>query len=305
MPRLNVGPGKGEHLVRNVRRWIEGAKELLKGETGSLESGFSLAFTDQAARQLGDRDPLALPGEELVSIFSYRFGDETQKKRRAGATKRLKEEFDDDLEALNRSCSETFQNWEAAVNALVENRIDQPEVRAIRREVFRLYETIHLICETPNLIFVPLTYEVASGSDESDTNKALRRLYVALILSLVFDASVALHKEDEPVDFVTGSGAAYVPPVPAIRSLIGGDWVSITAAKDWLRAIGAASLLARDTGFSERSALYRVLAEDPPERLARRIDENKRSDGRRIDLTANHVHWIETIIETRRKEAAR
>jgi hypothetical protein len=305
MPRLNLGPGKGAQLVRGVHEWIEAAKRLLKGEVGSLDSGFSLALTDQAARQLGDRDPFALQGNDLISVFSYRFKGDTQKKRRAEAMKRLKEEFDESLEALNMACSERFPSWDAAVDALIENRIDQQEVRAIRREVFRLYETIHLICETPNLIFIPLTYEIAAGQDESETNKAIRKLYVTLLLSLVFDCSVAIHRDGEPVDFNAGAGAAFVPPVSAVRSLIGNDWVSIGDGKRWLRAIGAASLLAGDTGFSERSALYRVLAEDPPERLARRIDENKRSDGRRIDLSANHVHWIETVVATRRKEAAR
>lgn len=273
LPRLNLGPGKGEQLTRKVREWVEAAKGQMRGETGSLEAGFSFGLTDQVARHLGERDPFALGPDELLSLFSYRFTADTLQKRRREAMKRIKKEFDDNLNALNEACNQQFPTWEAAVEALIEDRVDQQEFKAIRREVFRLYETIHLICETPNLIFIPLTYEVAAGADESETSKGLRRLYVSLILSLVFDASVAIHKEGEPVDFRDGAGTAYVPPAPAVRSLIGYDWLPIPKAERWLSAIGAASLLVRDTGLPARSALYEILAADPPEKIARRIEE--------------------------------
>lgn len=89
LPRLNLGPGKGEQLIRKVREWTETAKAQMRGDTGNLESGFSFGFTDQAARHLGERDPFALEPEELLSIFSYRFTPDTQKKRRQEAMKRL------------------------------------------------------------------------------------------------------------------------------------------------------------------------------------------------------------------------
>lgn len=289
LPRLNVGPGKGERLVRKVQEWVEAAKGMMRGESGNLESGFSLAFTSEAARHLGNRDPFALDPEALLALFSYRYTADTQKKRRREAMKRLKEEFDD-LNAIQIVSGHSFPSWEAAVEALVEDRIPQQEFRVIRREVFRLYETIHLICQTPNLIFVPLSYEVAAGDDESETSKALRRLYVALILSLVFDTSVAIHKQGEPVDFRGGAGAAYIPPVPAVRSLIGHDWLPIVEAKRWLSAIGAASQLVRDTGLPPRSALYQILAADPPEKIARRIE-----DGGKRSVTSQHIRLIEQL----------
>lgn len=290
LPRLNLGPGKGEQFVQKVKEWIEAAKGQMRGELGTLEFGFSLGLTDQVARHLGDRDPFILSPEELLSLFSYRFAPDTQKKRRQEALKRLKEEFDDDLNALNLASQQHFSTWEEAVEALIENRLEQQECRAIRREVFRLYETIHLICQTPNLVFIPLTYEIAAGNDESETSKGLRRLYVALILSLVFDAAVAIHKEGDQVDFQSGVRAAYVPPVPAVRSLVGHDWLPIPEAQRWLAAIGAASLLVRDTGLPARSALYQILAADPAEQIARRIEEG---GGR--NLTPNHVYLIEQL----------
>lgn len=302
LPRLNLGPGKGQQLVQKVKEWVEAAKGQMRGETGNLEAGFSLGFTDQAARHLGARDPSTMGSEDLLSLFSYRFTADTQKKRKREAVKRLKEEFDDDFNALNVACAQSFTTWEEVVEALVENRIDQQDVRAIRREVFRLYETIHLICQTPNLIFVPLTYEVAAGSDESETSKGLRRLYVALLLSLVFDASVAIYKEGEPIDFQGVAGTAYVPPVPAIRSLVRHNWVPLVEANRWLSAIGAASQLVRDTGLSARSALYQILATEPPEKIARRIEENWRKQGQQHLLSQDHVRWIETIIGIQREE---
>jgi hypothetical protein len=295
MPRLNLGPGKGERLVSKVRQWIEIAKARMRADSGSPESGFSLSFTDQTARHLRERDSFSLEPEELLTVFSYRFTAETQKKRRQEAVKLLKQEFDNDLDALNVACGSSFLTWDDAVEALIENRIDQQDCKSIRREVFRLYETMDLICETPNLIFIPLVYDIAASTDESETSKGLRRLHVAIILSLVFDAAVAINKENEPVDFGGKVGAAYVPPVPAIRALVGCDWLSIDEGTHWLAAIGAAALLIRDTGLPIRSALYQILATDPAEKLARRIEE---VGGR--TLTPHHVQLIQRLPEFRR-----
>jgi hypothetical protein len=295
MPRLNLGPGKGERLVSKVRRWVEIAKARMRADSGSPESSFSLSFTDQTARHLRDRDPFSLEPEELLTVFSYRFTAETQKKRRQEAVKQLKQEFDNDLDALNVACVSSFLTWDDAVDALIENRIDQQDCKSIRREVFRLYETMDLICETPNLIFIPLVYDIAASTDESETSKGLRRLHVAIILSLVFDAAVAIHKENEPVDFSGKVGAAYVPSVPAIRALVGCDWLSIDEGTQWLAAIGAAALLIRETGLPVRSALYQILATDPAEKLARRIEE---VGGR--TLTPHHVQLIQRLPQFRR-----
>lgn len=293
LPRLNLGPGKGQQVVDGIRGWVEAAKAQMRGEAGSLESGFSLGLTDQAARHLGDRDPFGLKPEELLSLFSYRFTADTQKKRRAEAMRRLKEAFDDDLDTLNVACAQSVATWEEAVEALIENRIVQQEFAVIRREVFRLYETIHLVCQTPNLIFVPLSYEVAADGKESEASKGLRRLYVALVLSMAFDAAVAIHKEGEPVDFHATAGAAFVPPVAAVRSLVGYDWLPILEVRRWLSAIGAASQLGRDTGLSPRSALYQILAGDPPERLVRRVEEYLGKEGRPV--TVRHLRLIEQL----------
>ena len=289
-PRLNCGPRRGEKVIRDVRALVEAAQGDMRGETGDLERGFSLGFTDQAARAIGDRDPFALAPGELLALFRYRYTADTQKKRRREAMKRLKGEFDEDLAALNASFGESFETWGAAVQALIENRISDPEIKAIRREVFRLYETVQLVCETPNVMFIPMSYEIAGGDKESETSKALRRLYVALLLGMVFDSAVAIDRGSEAAQAQGNRGAAYVAPVPAVRALIGYDWLPVTEAKQWLMAIGAASQLVRATGLPERSALYQILAADPAERIARRIEEQNE-----IRLSLNHVCLISQL----------
>lgn len=281
---------EGEKVIRDVRALVEAAQGDMRGETGDLERGFSLGFTDQAARAIGDRDPFALAPGELLALFRYRYTADTQKKRRREAMKRLKGEFDEDLAALNASFGESFETWGAAVQALIENRISDPEIKAIRREVFRLYETVQLVCETPNVMFIPMSYEIAGGDKESETSKALRRLYVALLLGMVFDSAVAIDRGSEAAQAQGNRGAAYVAPVPAVRALIGYDWLPVTEAKQWLMAIGAASQLVRATGLPERSALYQILAADPAERIARRIEEQNE-----IRLSLNHVCLISQL----------
>jgi nucleotide-binding universal stress UspA family protein len=111
---------------------------------------------------------------------------------------------------------------------------------------------------------------------------------------------VAIQKEGDPLGAPVRTGAAHVPAVPAVRSLVGYDWLPFTEARRWVAAIGAAALLAQDSGLPARSALYQVLASDPAERIARRIEE---SGGGR--LTGRHLHLIEQLpgFRSRRKEA--
>jgi hypothetical protein len=77
LPRVNLGPVRGECLVELVRQWVEAAKGQMRGDSGSVEFGFSFGLTDQVARNLGDRDPAVFQADDLVSLFSYRFTPDT------------------------------------------------------------------------------------------------------------------------------------------------------------------------------------------------------------------------------------
>jgi len=270
-PRLNLGPINGAQLLQRIREWTDAAN----GAIGA-ESGFSLGFTDHAARRAHNHDPFEMAPGDLVALFRYRVSSDTQKKRKHEVLQLLKEAFDDSLDALNTACVRSFPSWEAALEALVADQIDQQDCKAIRRKVFRL-GAIELIPQTPNMILIPLSAPIAAGKDESESSKALRRLYVSLILSVVFDASVAIRRAADIGELGQSAGAAYVPPVPAVRSLIGREWVKASEARYWLTAIGAASILARDASLPPRSALYQALASDPAERLVRRIEAGGRS----------------------------
>lgn len=103
-----------------------------------------------------------------------------------------------------------------------------------------------------------MRYDFAVG-EESDTNSALRELFALLLIGLALDCSIAAIDSGESITFVGGEGVARVPTVPAIRDLIGSDWVSLERAKIWLEKIGAASLLADVTAYPERSNLYEIL----------------------------------------------
>jgi hypothetical protein len=68
LPRLNLGPVRGERLVELVRQWVEAAKGQMRGDSGSVELGFSFGLTDQVARNLGDRSnhtTTARPGKPV------------------------------------------------------------------------------------------------------------------------------------------------------------------------------------------------------------------------------------------------
>jgi hypothetical protein len=62
LPQLNLGPERGQQLVGKVHDWVEAAKMQMRGESRGVEVGFSLSFTDHAARNLGERDPFFLVG---------------------------------------------------------------------------------------------------------------------------------------------------------------------------------------------------------------------------------------------------
>jgi hypothetical protein len=271
-PRLNLGPANGSRLIQKVREWADAANSI-----GNLEFGFSMSFTDQTARQMRAHDPFQLDAEDLIDLFRFRFTSDKQKERKKGALELLRQSFEDDLDSLNAACASSFHDWDDAINALMADTIDQQECKAIRRQAFRTGGAIQLIPQTPNLILIPLKYEIASGSDESESNKAIRCLYVALILSVVFDAAVSIRRNADISDASRTSGAAYVPPVAAVRSLIGSEWIGVDQARYWLNAIGAAGALARGAALPTRSALYQALSVAPAEKLLRRIEDTGRA----------------------------
>ncbi|MBX9685298.1 MAG: hypothetical protein K2X27_01275, partial [Candidatus Obscuribacterales bacterium] len=289
IPQLNLGPRHGEWLVERIRTWVLSA-QLQLSEDGDLSQGFYLNLIQTPARKLQSQDPLFISNQELLALFMNPVSSDKQKDRQKRIIAALKEEFDNDLAEVNDRSGVRFDSWEDAAKAVLDKTVNLQEFSLIRREVLRT-ATLHLVCETPNMIMVPLSREISGLKDESDTSKALRKLFISLTLGLAFNARVAIKKEAESLELGVGSGCAYVAPLPAVRSLIGTEWIAIPDAIKWLRAIGAASLLVKDTKFPERNALFQVLSAEPAEWLARRIEQASDSG----NCTLKQIELIEQL----------
>ena len=135
-PRLNLGPLNGELLLSSIRQWADTANA-----TKGVEL-VSISFTDQTARSVQERDPFELESNDLVAMFRYRYSTDTQKKRSKEALRMLKDEFEDDLNSLNIACSAAYTDWDAALESLWADKIDQQDCKRIRREVFKLGDAV-------------------------------------------------------------------------------------------------------------------------------------------------------------------
>lgn len=282
LPPWNMGPRNGEKLLRDVHMIVDQAVAEMRGDTGDLSYGFSFGFTDGIAGRAMTSDSVG--GVSAIALFRYRFKPETVRKRKREVEKRLRQEYDEDLDAMNAMCGTAYESWAHAAEAVSSPGSLPDDLAAIRRDVLRLYPTMTLVCETPNLVFVPLSYAIAASAEESDSNRALRRLFIALLLHRLFRATIAIHSEPSDIDPTTAAGAAWIPPIPALRSLIGSDWVPAETANTWLERIGAAARLAQVTGYSPRSAIYQTLVADPAEQLLRRIEHESRASMMHVDL---------------------
>jgi len=278
-PRMNIGPGAGELLVLRAQALYDKAYAIMTGETTDPDQRIWLAFTPVIASNILDRDIYRLTPEQLADLLSYRTGEQERRKNRRQLSKAIREAYNEDLEEANLEWGTEFATWDEAVDAVIANRVDDPTVRWIRSGVYRLHPQMRLICQTPHMIMLPVTYSIVLG-DDSETNAALRRVFVALLLGLVLDASVAIVRDSEEIDFQGGEGVAYVPPVAGARELVGTNWVPIHQAERWLRAIGLASILASAGRYSERSGLFEVLTAPTPGHVLRRIEQQREKDKR-------------------------
>ncbi len=287
MPRNHIGRWSGDELYRQANNFGEQARNLMSIETSNPSEQMTVSLTNVIARRLmgtnAEETALlkalkerGLDANELSSILRYRLQDKTQKAYRQALIKEIREayELDDqseDVTVLNEAWGRDFGAWDDAIDAAVKGEVRDGILDEIRARTYRLRPQIQIVCQTPHLVLMPLASSFAIGKD-SETNAALRELFVSLILGLALDCSVAAINPGEPLSFAGGEGVARVPPVPAIRDLVGGDWISLTDASIWLEKIGAASLLASATNYPERSNLYQILTAMTEGHVLRRIE---------------------------------
>ena len=297
-PRMNIGHSSGEVFRQKAVQIWDKASILMTEANPKPDLHLSLGLTYNLARKLRDYDVYQLTPDEIVEVVTYESSTDTKKRNRRDLEKELKATYGTDelhLDEINDLWNTDFVTVEEALQALIDGKVQDDEARDIRKKAFRLNPQFHITCQTPHMILVPLTNPVSIGN-ESDTNAGLRELYLTLILGLSLDCSVAVVKAGEVITFEGGEGVARVPPTPALRELVGAEWVSVEAAKRWLDAIGAVALLANATAFPERSNLYQILKSPTLGHVLRRI-EQKSENGQAYIY---HFHLLEQMKEVLR-----
>jgi len=264
------------------------------GDTDDPDRRLWLAFTPLIAKQVLDQDLYRLAPGELVDLLAYRSGEEGRRRNRRQLERDLREAYEGDLDDANVEWGTHFASWDEATDAVYANRVSDPTARQIRAKVYRLYPQMRLVCQTPHLIMLPVSYSIKLAED-SETNAALRRTFVALLLGLNLDASVAIVRDSDEIDFQGGEGVAFVPPVAAVRELIGSNWVSLSDAEHWFRRIGVASILASAGQYSDRSGLFEVLTAPTAGHVLRRIELKRATE--RLPLTHQDIAYLRVFEE--------
>ena len=297
-PRMNIGHSSGEVFRQKAIQIWDKASIRMTEANPKPDLHLSLGLTYNLARKLRDYDVYQLTPDEIVEVVTYESSTDTKKRNRRDLEKELKATYGmDELhpDEINEFWDTDFATIDEALQALINGEVLDDEARTIRTKAFRLNRQFYIACQTPHMILVPLTNPVSIGN-ESDTNAGLRELYLTLILGLSLDCSVAVVKAGEVITFEGGEGVARVPPTPALRELVGAEWVSVEAAKRWLDAIGAVALLANATAFPERSNLYQILKSPTLGHVLRRI-EQKSENGQAYMY---HFHLLEQMKEVLR-----
>ncbi|MCC6177390.1 MAG: hypothetical protein IT305_18990 [Chloroflexi bacterium] len=294
LPHMNIGSGAGALLVQRVQEFVDATKATM---TGASTSRVTLGLTGLMAGKLGDELPDTLSPEELARLMTYRVSEDTRKRHLRELVKAMREAYDDDLEQVNDLWDTTYPSWNEAATSLMNNEVRDSAARGLRQEVLKQFPALYHVGETPNLLLVPLPLAIAADEKESDANRALRELYVLLLIGLTFDVAVVATSEGESVHWTGGEGVARAPAVPAVRALIGEEWVQSENASGWVRKIGAAAQLGPACDFSKRSDLLQVLTASPPERLLARIEQ---AGAERVGM--KHIRLIEAVKGTLAEE---
>ncbi|MBD3182518.1 HD domain-containing protein [Candidatus Poribacteria bacterium] len=284
-PRMNIGHANGEILQRKAIDIWESANMRMSEANPDPDRRLSLGMIYNLARKLSDYEIFRLTPSEIVELITYESASHTKKKYRKELINILKDFYGMDeliIEELNDEWGTDFDSVDEALAALIADRVNDSEARRLKAQAFRLSSQFHIVCQTPNMILIPLANPITMGK-ESDTNSGIRELYITLFLGLALDCSVTVVRSGESITFEGGEGVARVPSVPALRELIGADWVTIKdserdiSAKEWLDAIGAAALIANSTDFPERSNLYQILKSATAGYILRRIEQKSES----------------------------
>jgi hypothetical protein len=293
MPRMNIGHRSGDLLKRKALQIWERMFNLMSEDNPDPYERFSFSLIGEIARRLPEHGIELVSPEEFVRLFTYRTGvDRSREYRRQ--LKSMLTEIGDGLDEWNQYFGTDFQSDDDFFDAVEDLSItdDSGELREIRARAYKLAPQMQLVCETPHLILVPIRNSIGLAKD-SEANAAVRELFAMLIVGLALDASVAVIRDGEGISFAGGEGVARVPPVPALRELIGCEWLGLDEAYKWVSAIAAAGRLAYAADYPERSNLYQILSSATPGHILRRIETQ--SKGGYVPLA--YYSYLEDIKE--------
>lgn len=294
-PRMGIGPGAGSLLQEKAKQiWTKFAL-YMSDRTPDPSLNISFGLTSEIAKKLAGQEAWGLSAEAVADLLTYRTSKETEKKRRKALENLLKENIGSQVEDLNSLWMTEYPTWDEAVDALIQGQVMEGESLRYRAESFSLTHSLEIICQTPHMILVSLQNPLGIGK-ESDTNAGLRELFILMILGLALDCTAASLADGEVISFEGGEGVARVPGVSALRNLIGSEWVGISEATRWIRAIASASQLIIATDYPDRSNLYQILTALTAGHILRRI-EQKSEAGTAAIYHLEHLKNIEPVLK--------
>lgn len=278
MPRMNIGYRSGEVFRSKALQIWNQMAAIMSEDNPDPHERISFSLTGEIARRLPEKSLELITPEELVQAFTYRTGADKAKDYRRQLKVLLKESVGDGLAEWNEYFETDFESEEDFLDGVTNLSIPDPTgvLREIRAKAYKLVPQMRFICETPHLILVPIRNPIATEKD-SEVNAAIRELFAMLIVGMALDCSVAMVRDGEELSLIGGEGIARVPPVPALRELVGCEWIGIDDAPKWVMAIAAAAQMAYVTDYPERTNLYQILSSPTPGHVLRRIEMKNES----------------------------
>ena len=316
-PKMNISYQSGNLLVEKVKKLWNEAYLMMSEKTTDPAQGIDLSNTGTIFKNIKSIKSSIFNAEDITKLISYKSNEKYLNEIKKNLEKQIAEDYEDlpkdtngkidkenAIEVLNGYWNESFISWEEMINALMQNKVI--EARELVRDAFGLTPRFKIVCQTPNMILIPLMNPIAhkiAHKDESVTNSAIRELFISLLLGLSLDCSVAVVNFGEKITFEGGEGIAYVPKVPELRRIIGSEWVSfqkgdplvgeiVDFAEKWLTAIGSAAEIAYATDYPARSNLYQILTSLTAGHILRRIEQKNNNN-----VSFNQLKLIENIKE--------
>lgn len=278
MPHMNIGYRSGEIFRNSVLKIWEQVSAIMSDENPDPCKKVSFSLTGEIARNLNGQNLEIITADELVNAFTYRVGKDTRKKYLRELSKLLDEAIGEGLDQWNEDFGTAFSSEEMFLMAVEELSINDPSgiLKEIRGKAYKLTPQMSFACETPHFILIPIRNPIAVGK-ESEVNAAIRELFSMLVIGIILHCSVAMIRDGETLSFSGGEGAVRVPPVAALRNLIGCEWLGLKESKKWVEAIAAAAKLAYVADYPERSNLFQILSSLTPGHILRRIEMKSES----------------------------